>query len=195
LPAALAVGLVLLASPMGCALGKPSYGNVVRPEPRYERKTAIRPSRIPHAGNGVFALAKIKSGETIGVYGGRLVSDADCPADQSYVVILDDCALSKTKPYLYVDGKHSDSHVTRVNFAPAAINGIQTHLQNARIETLCDYPYVIYVATRDIEPGEEIRTSYGDEYDYDRFMLDKDVQRFFCDVVKVDCSTGFTFAY
>jgi hypothetical protein len=188
--AALAPALVVLALTMAC-----THGIVIRADPSYERRTAVRPSLIPHGGDGLFALEKIRSGETVGVYGGRLVSDADCPKDESYVVILEDCALPKIKPYLYVDGKGSDSHVTRANFAPSVINGVETHLQNARLETICDYPYVIYIATRDIEPGEEIWVSYGDEYDYDRFMVDKDVQRFFCDLVKVDCSKGFKYAY
>jgi hypothetical protein len=180
---------------VGCASTNGLRGNLVRVEPRYERQTAVRPSQIPHGGDGLFAVVKIKSGETVGIYGGRLVSDADCPKDESYVVILDECALGKTKPYLYVDGKPSDAHVTRANFAPFSINGTETHFQDARIDTLCDYPYVRYVATRDIKAGEEIWTSYGDEYDYDRFMQDKEVQRFFCGRSKVDCSTGFKYTF
>jgi hypothetical protein len=194
-PTAAAASALLIAS-IGCASTTGArVSSVVRADPRYEAKTVVRPSRIPHGGNGLFALEKFKSGETIGVYGGRLVTDEDCPKDESYVVILDDCALEKAKPYKYLDGKGSDAHVTRANFAPFAINGKETHLQNARLDTICDYPYVVYIATRDIEPGEEIWTSYGDEYDYDRFMGDKEIQRFFCDLAKLDCSSGFSFAF
>jgi hypothetical protein len=195
LPARLAWAFALLAAPIGCGSGNALRGNLVRAEPSYERQTAIRPSQIPHGGDGLFALVKIKAGQTVGVYGGRLVSDADCPTDESYVVILDDCAVGKIKPYLYVDGKGSDSHVTRANFAPSSINGAETHFQNASIDTLCDYPFVRYVATRDIEVGEEIWTSYGEEYDYDRFMQDREVQRFFCARSKVDCSTAFKYGF
>ncbi|HEX6438632.1 MAG TPA: hypothetical protein VF182_15955, partial [Candidatus Binatia bacterium] len=41
----------------------------------YEEKTIIKQSRIPGAGNGLYAAVKINKGETIGELGGRLVSD------------------------------------------------------------------------------------------------------------------------
>jgi hypothetical protein len=33
------------------------------------------------------------------------------------------------------------------------INSIETRLQNAAIQQLCSYPYVIFVALKDIAPG------------------------------------------
>jgi len=44
-------------------------------------------------------------------------------------------------------------NVSRINFAPNKINGIETHFQNAGIRQLCIYPYFVFVALRDIEPG------------------------------------------
>jgi hypothetical protein len=36
-----------------------------------------------------------------------------------------------------------------------------THFQNAAIKQICEPPYFIFVALQDIEPGTEIRSSYG----------------------------------
>jgi SET domain-containing protein len=161
----------------------------------YEKKTVIKKSRIPDAGNGLYAAVKIKKDETIGELGGRLVSDDDESQGNHYIASIPECAWEKTHPYKYIDAKEHGAHVSRINFAPSGINGIQTDLQNAAIKQICEYPYFIYIALRDIEPGEEIWSSYGPDYEYGNFMNIPEVRDFFCGLVKLDCRDGFTFSH
>jgi SET domain-containing protein len=161
----------------------------------YEKKTVIKKSRIPGAGNGLYAAVKIKKDETIGELGGRLVSDDDESQGNHYIASIPECAWNKTHPYKYIDAKEHGGHVSRINFAPSEINGIQTGLQNAAIKQICDYPYFIFVALRDIEPGEEIWASYGPDYEYGHFMDIPEVRDFFCGLVGVDCRDQFTFSH
>ena len=161
----------------------------------YEKKTVIKPSRIPGAGNGLYAAVKIKKDEIIGELGGRLVSDDDESHGNHYIASIPECAWEKTHPYKYIDAKEHGGHVSRINFAPGEINGVGTDLQNATIKQVCEYPYFIYVATRDIEPGEEIWSSYGPDYEYDHFMNIPEVRDFFCGLVKLDCRDRFTFSH
>ena len=169
--------------------------NVLIADPVLDKKTVIRKSRIPKAGLGVFAAVAIKKGETIGEYGGTMLRKKERPPDNVYVMRIPKCARKSLGPYVVIDGRHSRSHMTRVNFAPKVINGVKTGLQNTRIRTLCKKPYVIFVATRDIKVGEELLTSYGKHYQYHHFMKDKVIQRYFCDRVKIDCSARFTFKH
>jgi SET domain-containing protein len=161
----------------------------------YEKKTVIKKSRIPGAGNGLYAAVKIKKDKTIGELGGRLVSDDDESQGNHYIASIPECAWNKTHPYKYIDAKEHGGHVSRINFAPSEINGIQTGLQNAAIKQICDYPYFIFVALRDIEPGEEIWASYGPDYEYGHFMDIPEVRDFFCGLVGVDCRDQFTFSH
>lgn len=162
-------------------------------DPKYEKQTEIRPSQIPGGGNGLYALVKIKEGETVGTYGGRLLKEDEYPSGNAYIATIKECAYKEAGPYRYIDGKETPSHVTRINFAPSKINGKDTQLQNARIKQLCKAPYFIFVANRDIEAGEEIWSSYGPSYKYNRFMKLKPVQEFFCKKAGIDCSKGFEF--
>jgi len=161
----------------------------------YENKTIIKRSRIPGAGNGLYAAVKINKGEIIGELGGRLVSDDDEAHGNHYIASIPECAWERTHPYKYIDAKEHAGHVSRINFAPSEINGIATYLQNATIKQVCEYPYFIYVAVRDIEPGEEIWSSYGPDYEYGHFMNIPQVQEFFCGLVKLDCRDRFTFSH
>jgi membrane-associated protease RseP (regulator of RpoE activity) len=168
-------------------------GDIVTPDPAYEARTEIRPSLVPGADNGLFAVAAIREGAVIGELGGRLVETADPVYAFAYLAALKDCALSKAQPYKYLDSRELGGHVSRINFAPRAINGVATGLQNAQIDQLCQHPYIVFIALRDIEPGEEILTSYGDSYDYDPFMNDAVVQTYFCQEAEIDCSHGFSY--
>jgi SET domain-containing protein len=127
--------------------------------------------------------------------GGRLVSDDDYPEASYYIASIPECAWDKTHPYKYIDSKDYGANVSRINFAPSEINGVQTSFQNAAIKQVCDAPYFIYVAVKDIEPGAEIWSSYGAEYEYDSFMLAPAVREFFCGLLKIDCRKEFTYAH
>src|SRR5687767_8782180 len=71
----------------------------------YDKRTVVRQSRIPNAGNGLFALVKVKEGEVIGQLGGRLVSDDDSSHGNHYIASIPECAWKKTHPYKYIDSK------------------------------------------------------------------------------------------
>ena len=159
----------------------------------YEKKTVIKKSTIPNAGNGLFAAVKIKKGEVIGELGGRLVTADAMPKDTHYLAGIPECAWEKAAPYRYIDSKDYGAHVSRINFAPQKINGIDTHFQNAAIKQLCQHPYFIFIALRDIEPGEEIWSSYGPHYDYERFMRAPAVRKFFCALAKIDCRQKYDY--
>jgi SET domain-containing protein len=156
-----------------------------------EARTEARPSQIPGAGLGLFAKRPIAKGDVIGHYGGRLKKGPDVK-DSSYVVLLEPCAQETLAPYRYVDGSEHGGQVTRINFAPSVINGVDTGFQNAAIDTICEPPYVVFRAIADIPAGAEIFSSYGQKYHYD-FMAFPQVQGWFCQAAKVDCSQGFTF--
>jgi SET domain-containing protein len=161
----------------------------------YEKKTVIKKSRIPGAGNGLYAAVKIKKDETIGELGGRLVSDDDESQGNHYIASIPECAWEKTHPYKHIDAKEHGGHVSRINFAPSEINGRPTDLQNAAIKQICDYPYFVFIALRDIEPGEEIWSSYGPDYDYGHFMDIPEVRDFFCGLVQLDCRDKYTYSH
>ncbi len=158
-----------------------------------DKRTVVKPSTIPGAGNGLFAVVLLKKGEVIGELGGRLVRDEDYPAGNHYLASIPECAWNETKPYKYLDSKDYGGHVSRTNFAPKTINGKKTHFQNAEMGQLCHYPYFVFIATRDIAPGTEVWSSYGPHYDYDTFMYAPEVRDFFCGRLKIDCRKQYTF--
>lgn len=160
-------------------------------DPALEARTEARPSQIPGAGLGLFAKVALSKGDVIGHYGGRLKKGPDVK-DSSYVVLLEPCAQQTLSPYRYVDGSEHGGQVTRINFAPRVINGVETGFQNAAIDTICDPPWVVFRAIADIPAGAEIFSSYGQKYHYD-FMAFPAVQRWFCQAAKVDCAQGFRF--
>jgi SET domain-containing protein len=157
-----------------------------------DRRTVIKPSKIPGAGNGLFAGVAIKKDEVIGELGGQLRTEEDYPKGNYYLASIPECAWEETQPYRYLDSKHFGANVSRINFAPKSINGVETKFQNAALIQLCEYPYVIFRATRDIAPGEEIWASYGPHYDYN-FMAAKEVREFFCALAKIECGEEYAF--
>ena len=161
----------------------------------YDKSTLIKKSTIPNAGNGLFAAVKIKNGDVIGELGGRLVAENDRSLDNHYIASIPECAWAKTQPYKYLDSKEYGGHVSRINFAPSKINGIETHFQNAAIKQVCQHPYFIFVGLKDIEPGTEIWASYGPHYDYDPFMKAPEVRDFFCGLLKIDCREKYSYSH
>src|ERR1700745_2211144 len=103
---------------------------VLKTNNEYDKRTVIRKSLIPNAGNGLFAVVKIIKGEVIGQLGGRLVTEQDYPHGNHYMAAIPECAWKKTYPYKYIDSKNYGAHVSRINFAPREINGVDTHFQN-----------------------------------------------------------------
>lgn len=162
---------------------------------KYEKRTVIKQSTIPNAGNGLFAVVRIKKGEVIGELGGRLVSDDGYAQGNHYIASIPECAWEKTHPYKYIDSKDYGGNVSRINFAPSEVNEIETNFQNAAVKQICEHPYFIFIALKDIEPGAEIWSSYGPDYEYDKFMMVPEVRDFFCGLLKIDCSEEFTYSH
>lgn len=158
-----------------------------------DRRTAVKPSKIPGGGNGLYAAVAINKDEVIGELGGQLRTEEDYPDGNSYIASIAECAWEEAHPYRYLDGKHYGANVSRINFAPSKINGRETGLQNAALVQLCTYPFVVFTALRDIAPGEEIWASYGPHYDYDRFMFEPAVRDFFCGLLKIDCREEYEY--
>jgi SET domain-containing protein len=144
----------------------------------YEKNLEIRASRIPHAGNGVFANVAIPKGAYLGAYTGEFITDEEylkrAAADKwQYMMGLLDCARPHTAGITTIDGINGNVF-TRMNFAPA-------EFQNVKFEKICEAPYVKIVALRDIAAGEELWVDYGPRYRYD-FMNDPAVVKFFADL-------------
>ena len=158
-----------------------------------DKRTVVKPSAIPGAGNGLFAVATIQKGEVIGELGGRLVTPEDYPLGNFYLASIPECAWEETKPYRFLDSKYFGGNVSRINFAPQQINGIETDFQNAGIRQLCGYPYFIFVAQKDIPAGAEIWASYGPYYPYDKFMYEPAVRDYFCSLLHADCTEQYSF--
>ena len=168
---------------------------LVKSNKEYDKRTVIKKSRIPGAGNGLFAIARIGKEEVIGELGGRLIPDNDPSRGNHYIASIPECAWQETHPYKYLDSKDYGANVSRINFAPSKINDKDTNFQNAAIKQLCQRPYFIFVALKDIEPGTEIWSSYGPHYEYDKFMKIAQVRDFFCGLLKMNCREKYTYAH
>jgi SET domain-containing protein len=171
----------------------PKPGPLVKIDKELDKRTVIKKSLIPGAGNGLFAVVKIKKGEVIGHLGGRLLEEF--PQGNHYVGALIECAQKEAHPYKYLDSKDQGANVSRINFAPSKINGMDTNFQNAGIKRLCKSPYFEFVALKDIAAGEEIWSSYGPNYDYERFMRIPEVRDFFCGLIKTDCREKYSYEH
>ena len=187
------VALSISASVLALAEEKPvKLVPVLKINTDLDRRTVIKPSKIPGAGNGLFAGVALRKGEVIGELGGQLRTEEDYPGGNYYIASIPECAWEETHPYRYLDSKHFGANVSRINFAPSKINGTKTGFQNAALVQLCVYPYVVFTALRDIDPGEEIWAGYGPHYDYS-FMAAKEVREFFCVLAKIECGEEYAF--
>jgi SET domain-containing protein len=145
---------------------------------RYEKSLEIRTSRIPHAGNGVFAKVAIPKGAYLGAYGGEFITEEEffrrsAENRWQYMMGLLDCAKPYTDGLITIDGIKGNVF-TRMNYAPA-------EFQNVKFEKICEPPFVRILALRDIAAGEELWVDYGPRYRYD-FMEDPAVVAFFADL-------------
>jgi len=140
--------------PLRSADGSAKPGPLVKIDKELDKRTVIKKSLIPGSGNGLFAVVKIKKGEVIGHLGGRLLEEF--PQGNHYVGALIECAQKEAHPYKYLDSKDQGANVSRINFAPSKINGIDTNFQNAGIKRLCKPPYFEFVALR--TPGFSLIT-------------------------------------
>lgn len=150
------------------------------PPNRYIATFEVRKSAIPNAGNGVFATQKVPANTDIGGYIGEYISEEkwqELAASEKwhYVIQMPECAYQYVSPNTMIDGINGNIH-TRINYAPA-------EFQNVKYEYFCEEPFVRLVTLREIQPGEELYTDYGDKYTY-FFMDDPAVKKFFADLRK-----------
>jgi SET domain-containing protein len=161
----------------------------LRADTRLDRRTVVKPSQIPGAGNGLFAARFIPKDDRIAELGGRLAASGE-PFDHHYSAQLPPCAASAEAPFAYLDARFGGGNGAMINFAPLSVNGVDLGLRNADLVAFCRRPYIGFVASRDIPAGEEIFTSYGSDYEYD-FMAFPAVKAFFCARAGVDCSERY----
>ena len=191
----LIVQLVIANTPLSAAEKAKVEFPLLKINKELDKRTEIKKSLIPNGGDGLYARVPIKKGEVIGELGGRLLPADKYPQGNHYIAALLDCAQKQAQPYVYLDAKDDGANVSRINFAPSKINGRETHFQNSAIRRLCQPPYFEFYALRDISAGEEIWSSYGPNYDYDRFMHSSDVKEFFCRRAKIDCRDKYSYEY
>lgn len=152
-----------------------------------EKLVEIKKSLIPGAGEGLFAKVDILKNTQIGIYVGKKITRDEYSVlyknkKHHYVFLIKECAKETKTPYIDGDRTH---FVSKVNFGPSTIYGIDAYIQNVRFKRYCKEPYVRLFASRDIKKGEELYVSYGDIYEYD-FMEKKEVQDFFLKISGIE---------
>lgn len=119
----------------------------------------IKPSLIPNAGLGVFALRNIKKGKILGYYKGKILTEDQYLKlkNKEYIFEIN----LKNQPNIYIDAKSKKlSNWTRY------VNGAKTKKQKKMINIKpIQRGYNIYYTTlRDIKKGEELIMDYGEFY-------------------------------
>ncbi len=140
-----------------------------------ERDLELRNSRIPRAGQGVFALKDIPKDVLLGYYGGKLINEKEylelAAKDKwHYVMGLETCAM-KNDGITDIDGAQGGNIFVKINYAPAPF-------RNVRFNKLCGPPYAEIYSIKPIRAGDELYVDYGPNYVYD-FMEYPEVKKFF----------------
>lgn len=118
----------------------------------------VQPSRIPHAGMGLFTAISLQRGESIAVFHGEQLSAAEASrraaagADAYFVTLLDGSIL---------DSMHTECFAKYANDVEGPGN---SRLRNNAVITLDDEDRPCIVATRSIKAGGEIHVGYGKAY-------------------------------
>ena len=156
----------------------------------------VRPSLIPGAGEGLFAKEDLPVGTYIGDYTGRYITPEETDAEQGthageYIFFIPPCA--KVEKYDAILGD-PDHYISKVNYAPAKINGQKTRLQNVEFDLMCTEPYVRLHTIRPVDKDAELYADYGRDYDY-HFMDNPDVQEYLLRAANIEPSEEFTWDY
>lgn len=112
----------------------------------------IRPSTIPHAGQGLFALRSFSSGETLCEYTGDVMTfwQHQRTRDWTYVVATGKNRFVNGERYPFAKARYINHH-----FDPEKINAVFFDAADGRI---------LVNAIRPIRAGEEIYADYGARY-------------------------------
>lgn len=111
-----------------------------------------RPSQIPGAGNGCFALSDMKAGTTIGIYRGELLSEEEL--NRRFGSNWPSTCLQLPCGTVILPRAEDANHCHMIN--DGFVSGYNVNVifcQDARME-LCD----------DVKAGDELLTVYGDSY-------------------------------
>eukprot|EP01039_Chlorochromonas_danica_P007686 gene7686-8493_t len=128
-----------------------------------EEKVVVAPSKISGAGNGLFAKEFIARNELICLYSGRLIDAVDCKyVDPTYTVefeygkgfkLLGD--FEDGNPGMYANSIHPKD--------PSVEQNARYDLGTKRFHREGRGCFSI-MASKDIQPGEEIIVNYGQSY-------------------------------
>lgn len=115
----------------------------------------------PEVGYGLFAKTSYKKDEVIGVYAGDLTSHVD---DQEYAFEWPNTPYEKAK--ISIDGRERGNATRFMNHAPEKINKKSNPASNvSTVEFFYKgLPYIIFIARRPIQEGEQLCYDYGDGY-------------------------------
>lgn len=121
----------------------------------------IKKSKIPGAGKGLFTTTLIKRGEPVIEYTGDNITWAECKRRNER---LDGVAAY----YFYisdrkcVDAQHCPESMARYANDAAGFVRLAGFRNNSRFVIIKGKPFI--VASKNIQPGEEIYVAYGKEY-------------------------------
>jgi hypothetical protein len=116
-------------------------------------KVEIRPSTIPGAGQGLFALERIEAGVTVGEYTGDIVNSVF----KALRLRNRDYLANTSNPAISIDAlRRPEAMMRYVNHHP------REEKRNVRFRD--EGCRKFYETTRSVDPGEELLTNYGDLY-------------------------------
>jgi SET domain-containing protein len=122
-----------------------------------EKKLTVKKSRLPHSGKGLFAKTFIPKGTRIVEYKGRITTWKEVNHDEGknpYIFYVKRGHVIDAKPYKNALARYAND-----------ARGLQ-RIKGLRNNSVYDVHEgkVFIMASRDIEPGEEILVDYGKEY-------------------------------
>lgn len=154
-----AKGFVVRVLHQACCLVPVRPESVLRPGPPAplhvddeKDGTQVRPSLVPDAGLGLFALRPFEPGELLGEYAGHLMTSwqHQRTPDWTYVAAAGPDRFVDAGPYPFVKARYINHH-----FDPDKINAQYVDAPGHRI---------LVHARRPIRSGEEIYADYGPRY-------------------------------
>ncbi|MBK7964796.1 MAG: SET domain-containing protein-lysine N-methyltransferase [Bacteroidetes bacterium] len=123
----------------------------------------IKTSQLPNAGKGLFALVEFKRGDIVCEYEGEIVTWAECErrsneGHEGYAFFMTNnlCVDAYFTPWAFGRYANDARGVGRVN-------GLRNNAQY-EIKRRDGVQKVFIVATRTIQPGQEVFVHYGDDY-------------------------------
>lgn len=123
----------------------------------------IKTSQLPNAGKGLFALVEFKRGDIVCEYEGEIVTWAECEkrsneGHEGYAFFMtkNRCVDAYFTPWAFGRYANDARGVGRVE-------GLRNNAQY-EIKRRDGVQKVFIVATRTIQPGQEVFVHYGDDY-------------------------------